>query len=147
MKRKSKNTSFDVRQLVIFHREKGKFYREIGALLNLSKSTVADIIKSYNREDRIASIPQKRRPKILDDRDRRNIVRKIKKDPALSASKLSAELFEESGKKVHPDTVRRVLQEYGYNGRVARKKPYINEANRKKRLAFAKQFISKERSW
>jgi hypothetical protein len=74
-------------------------------------------------------------------------VRKVKKDPGLSDPKLSADLFEKSGKKVHPDTIRRVLKEYGYNGGVARKEPYINEKNRKKRLVFAKQFISKNSWW
>lgn len=87
------------------------------------KSTVRDIIRKYNVEDRIDSIPQKGRLKLLDARDERKIIRKIKKDPGLSAPKLINELFKESGKKVHPDTVRCVLKNHGYNGRVARKKP------------------------
>jgi len=37
----------------LFHYEKDK---EIGKLINLSKSTVADIVKRYVREDRIESI-------------------------------------------------------------------------------------------
>jgi len=53
MGRKGKNSSFDERQLVIFHYEKDKLYREIGKLINLSNSTVADIVKRYVREDRI----------------------------------------------------------------------------------------------
>lgn len=44
---KIKTTSFDIKQLVIFHHEKGKSYCEINALLNLSNSTVMDIIKSF----------------------------------------------------------------------------------------------------
>ena len=123
MVRKGKNTSFDTRQLVIYNREKGKSYREIGTLLNLSKSTVADIIRRYNREDRIESVAQTGRPKLLDIRDKRKIIRKVNKDPKLSAPRLAAELFKETGKKVHSDTVRRMLNESGYNGRVPRKKP------------------------
>ena len=30
---------------------------------------------------------------------------------------------------------------------MARKKPYVNERNRRKRLKFAKEFISKEEKW
>ena len=56
MRRKDKNNSFDERQLVIFYCEKDKSYREIGKLINLNKSTVADIVKRYVREDRIESI-------------------------------------------------------------------------------------------
>ena len=91
MVRKGKNTSFDTRQLVIYNREKGKSYREIGTLLNLSKSTVADIIRRYNREDRIESVAQTDRPKLLDIRDKRKIIRKVNKDPKLSAPRLAAE--------------------------------------------------------
>ena len=63
MGRKDKNSSFDKRQLVIFHYEKGKLCREIGKLINLSKSTVADIVKRYVCEDHIESITQKGRLK------------------------------------------------------------------------------------
>jgi len=39
MRHKGKNSSFDKHQLVIFHYEKDKSYREIGKLINLSKSS------------------------------------------------------------------------------------------------------------
>ena len=64
---------------------------------------------------------------------------------SLSAPELSSEIFQETGKKVHADTIRRVLKA-GYD-RMARKKPYIKETNRKKRLIFAKQYIHKEETW
>ena len=57
---------------------------------------------------------------------------------------MTLELYEETSKNIHPDTVHRALKESNYNGRVAYEKPFINEANRKKRLIFAKEFISKE---
>lgn len=147
MPRKGANSSFDVRQLVIFHNAKGKSYRKIAAMLNISKSTVADIVRRFKREDRIDSIPQKGQPKKLDARDKRKLIRKIKKDLTLSAPKLAAELLNEAGKEVHPQTIRRALKEEGYNGRVARKKPYVSEQNRKKRLNFAKEFILKEEAY
>lgn len=78
MGRKGKNTSFEIRQLVIYHKEKGTSYREIAKLLNVSKSPVADIVHRYIHEDRIDSIRQKGRPKLLDSREERKIVRRIK---------------------------------------------------------------------
>lgn len=147
MGRKTKNTSFDQRQLVIFHREKGKSYREISAMLRISKSTVAEIIRRFNIENRIESIPQTGRPAALNDREKRRLVRKIKENPRLSAPRLASELLEERGKKVHPETIRRTLRQHGYNGRVARRKPFINEANRRKRLNFAKELVSKDEAW
>lgn len=43
--------------------------------------------------------------------------------------------------KISVRTVRRRLCEFGLNGHVARKKPYISEKNRKARLKFAKEHI------
>jgi len=57
---------------------------------------------------------------------------------------LTLELYEETNKKVHPDTVR-ALKENGYNGRVACKKPFINEANWKKRLIFGRNLFLKNK--
>ncbi|XP_015602859.1 uncharacterized protein LOC107271405, partial [Cephus cinctus] len=135
------NTSFDIRKLVIYHNAKGKSYKEIAALLNISKSTVGDIVKRFKCEDRIDSIPQKDQPKKLDVRDERKLLRKIKKDPTLSAPKLASELLNETGKNVHPQTIRRALKHSGY------KKPYVSEKNRKKRLNYAKEFILKDETW
>ena len=116
-------------------------------MLDLKRSTVADIVNRYKNEDRIESLPQSGRRKIINEREKRKIIRKVKENPRLSASTLAAEFREESGKNVSTQTVRRLLKENGYNGRVAIKKPYISEINRKKRLTFAKNMISKEESW
>ncbi|GFY58763.1 hypothetical protein TNIN_206581 [Trichonephila inaurata madagascariensis] len=50
------------------------------------------------------------RPHKLSDRDSRAIVRKVKKNPKISAPKLADEITTASGKKVHPETVRRILR-------------------------------------
>lgn len=60
----------------------------------------------------------------------RKIIRKIKKNPTFNAPQLTSKLLEESGKKVTPQTMRNLLKEVGHNGKVSRKKPYVNEKNR-----------------
>ncbi|GFW32961.1 transposable element Tc1 transposase [Trichonephila clavipes] len=45
------------------------------------------------------------------------------------------------GKSVNPETVRNVLKKHKYHGRVPHRKPYISEANRQSRLAFAKMYV------
>lgn len=40
------------------------------------------------------------------------------------------------------ETVRNVLRRYNFHGQTARKKPFINEVNRKDRLEFAKTYIN-----
>lgn len=49
MSRKNKNTSFNIRQVIIFHREQRKSYR-ISSMLNVSKSAVADFIRRFCRD-------------------------------------------------------------------------------------------------
>ena len=116
-------------------------------MLKMTKSTVGNIIKRYINEDRIDLVHQTGRPRTFTDREERNIVRSVIKNPKLSAPKLCAEVGCGTGKKVTPQTIRNVLKRKGFHGRVARKKPYVNERNRRKRLKFAKEFISKEEKW
>lgn len=77
MQRKANNSWFDLRQLVIFHYEKCKSYRQIGKMVNLSNSTVGNIIKRYLSKDRIEPIAQKGRPQLLTEHDKRWIMRKV----------------------------------------------------------------------
>ncbi|GFY46125.1 hypothetical protein TNIN_171 [Trichonephila inaurata madagascariensis] len=77
------------------------------------------------------------RPHKLSDCDSRAIVRKVKKNPKISAPKLADQIVTASGKKVHPETVRRILRSGGYNGRVSSRKPFISSVNQQKRLDFA----------
>lgn len=39
------------------------------------------------------------------------------------------------------------MKEYGYNGRVACKKPFISEKNQKVRIMLAKEYIYKDKTW
>lgn len=71
MGRKKADTSLDMRQLVIFHPAEGKFSSEIAALMQICKSTVADIVRQLKNEDRIESKPKTGRPKILSLHDER----------------------------------------------------------------------------
>ncbi|XP_076167773.1 uncharacterized protein LOC143146912 [Ptiloglossa arizonensis] len=71
-------------------------------------------------------------------RDKGGIIRKIKEGSRVSGSKSVVMLNEGNGVSVHPEKVRGVLREGSYNGRIARRKPYISSTNRMKRLEFAK---------
>lgn len=144
---RSKNTSFDLLQLVIFHYEKGCSYRKIASMLKLSKSTVGDIILRYKNEDRLEPIKQTGRPKLLTERDNRLIMRKVKEDPKISAPKLQIYLEQYAKKKVSLQTIRRCIHNHGFFGRIARKKPWVSNKNRKMRLDFASNYILKEEDY
>lgn len=122
MGRKSKNTSIDLRKLVISHYKEGKSFREIGEIVKRSHSTVQCIIKRFREENRVVDMPKMGPKKLLNAHDERWILRQVKKNPKISAPKLTANLENYCGKSVSPETVRRVLRNNNYNGRIARKK-------------------------
>ncbi|CAK9821629.1 Transposable element Tcb1 transposase [Anthophora retusa] len=139
---KGQETTLKIRNVVIFHWKYGKSYREIGNIVNKSFTTVRNIIKTLVNEGRIENKTGRGRKKLLNSRGERFVVRKVKEDPKISAPKINTLLRNFSDKTVSNETVRRVLRENSYNGRVARKKPYVNAINRRKRLEFAKKYIS-----
>ena len=84
--------------------------------------------------------PSKGHPRSLTLRnEERKILNENRQNPHLSASKLRGVL---QG-TVSDETIRRVLRANNKNGRVARKKPFISEVNRKKRLSFAEVYKTK----
>ena len=50
--------TFELRQLVMFHHEKGRTGTEIANLLQMKKSTLGNITCRYKNEDRIKKSPQ-----------------------------------------------------------------------------------------
>ena len=106
---------------------KGRKYTDIAKMLLIPKTTVGDIIMRYGNEDRVEFVPPPGRPKKLTDKEERAIVRKIKNNSRLTAPKIAAQVNEEWNKHVSPQTIRRTLKSNDFNGRVARRQPYISE--------------------
>lgn len=147
MLRTIKQSTLEERKIVIKNYLEGKTQREIANIVNKSKSTVHDIIKRYNDDKRISNKQRAAVEKKLSQRDEKFIIREVQKNPFISAPKLTAIIKNNFGKDVHAETVRRVLRKNDLNGRVARKKPCISEKNRKDRLEFAREHISKDFSF
>ena len=60
-----------------------------------------------------------------------------------SALSVKSELKTELDLTISESTIRRRLYEIGFNGRVARKKPYVSKNNRVKRLHYIKTYLKK----
>ena len=73
----------------------------------------------------------------------RLIQRKLKCDRRKSTCSIAAELETELRILISQSTVQRRAHEIGLFGRVARKKPYVNNFNRMKRLRYAKEMLEK----
>ena len=69
--------------------------------------------------------------------------RKVKTNRRKSAVSVKVELESLLKVIISESTIRRRLHEVGLYGRVARKKPYVNKINRRKRLEYAKNYREK----
>ena len=73
----------------------------------------------------------------------RIIQRKIKTNRRKSSTSVKTELQTELNITISETTIRRQAHEIGLYGRVVRKKPYLNKANRGKRLEYARTYREK----
>lgn len=139
---KGTETSVEIRELIISLYCKGNSMRAVGEMVSRPHSTVQDIINRWRYEGRVKNKHRNGRPSILSVQDKRTIIRKVTKNPRTSVPKLTVDISKMIGRPISVESVRNVLREDNLHGRSARKKPYISEANRKKRLEFAKRYIA-----
>lgn len=140
---KGKQTSFEIRQLVVKHSCEGKTVREIAKLVGRSSSTVQNIIGRYRNENRITNKSREGQGKILNDREERRILKEVNKNPFKTAKELNVFVKESLKKDVCNETIKNVLRRHGLNGRIARKKPLTSRKNKEVRLKFAKEYLLK----
>ena len=140
---KKKAHKNDLRNLVIQHYQNGDSQREIAAKTLLPRTTDQYMIEKYKSAKSIGNLfgrGRRRKPTAITDR---LIQRKVKPDRRKSASAVKIEIENEVGISLHDDTIRNRVHEARLLGRVARKKPYVNKINRRKRLKLAKEMLEK----
>lgn len=140
MGRKLKETTESQRKIIIYLHNQGKSYAEIGEMMERSRFTIRSIINRFKEAQNLESKKRTGRPRILSDRECKQIVPKVKMDPKTTSTQIAAEVKEDFGKDVHAMTIRRVLHEANYNACVARRKPLVSAVNQTKRLEYAKEY-------
>ena len=111
---------------------------EIARKMECSRKWVQTMIKGYKETKSFKNREGQGRKKSTTTREDRSLKRASLADRRKSSSGLSAELREGANKNISARTVRRRLLEVGLKGCKAWKKPYLSQANKKKRLEFAK---------
>ncbi|GFV38002.1 uncharacterized protein TNCV_3626221 [Trichonephila clavipes] len=84
--------------------------------------------------------PRPGSPSKLTSRAKRMFVKSATNKPMTSAQNIANELLSSCNVSVSAQTVRNVLHSASLKARTPRKKPYINEVNRKRRLEFAMKY-------
>lgn len=140
---KTKKISADERRIILKLRKEGKSLGEIGQITGRTHSSVQYVVQTFNATGSIVSKPRCGRTSKLTVREKRTVLQSVKKNPRITAFQISESIKNSFGKDVYEDTIRKILKRDGYRARVARRKPYISEVNRKKRMDFAKEYINK----
>jgi len=118
-------------------------FREITNITGIPKSTAHDI----NIRGTGINKPRSGRPRKLASRDIRHIVRYIRTDKCTRRITLTG-LKKQFSLDVHENTLRTALNEAGIHHRIARRRPFLNTRDQKRRLQFAREHKDwKEADW
>ena len=111
------------------------------------RSTVSSIINRVKKENRLDFLTKRRPspPKKTNDRQDRALVRYAVANPRVPLHSLATP--SKSGVKLNRNTVRKILKAYGKAKRVPRKKPWLREGNRKRRLTWTRVEKRRKRNW
>ena len=90
------------------------------------------------------NLPRLGRPAKLKDHAKRAMVQ----DTLKNRIKPFQEIGHQAAENVSESTVRRALDEQGFHRRVARKVPFLTQAQKRKRLQWAQEFVDiDEKEW
>ncbi|KAF0744483.1 hypothetical protein Ae201684_000959 [Aphanomyces euteiches] len=120
--RQGKQYSDDMRLTVINKHKNGLGGKKIAKEVDMPLSSVKTILQKYKKNRQTMIAPRFGRPRVTNEYDDREIRREVMKNRRV---------------KISLETFRRRIRDWGLNGRVAIKKPFISKANREKRLKFA----------
>ena len=128
------------RATAITLRNEGYSYREIAAKIgcNVSPSGVQKLVKRFETNHSIENRPGKGRKRVSTPQTDRYITRLSLRTRKMSAVDINKDLAA-VGIRMSNWTVRRRLIEAGLRARIPRKKPFLNEVQRQKRLKWAKE--------
>ena len=112
---------------------------EIARKMECSRKGVQTTTKMYKETKSFKNRKGQGPKKSTTTREDRSLKRASLADRRKSSSVLAAELREGANKNISPRRVRRRLLEVGLKRCKARKKPYLSQANKKKRLEFVKK--------
>lgn len=131
------NLSTEKRAQVLAFTKAGWSTRKIAKEIKCNQSSVVRAKQRFSSTKGVKDRPRSGRPRALTIRDLRTIVHHVKQNRRLTSKEIQWDVRHHMKNDVGASTIRRLLFNYGLKGRVARKKPFVSQINRKKRLKFA----------
>jgi transposase len=99
-------------------------------------------VDHYERFNDVADNARTGRPPIYDEATKRRAAELIKEPGTRTAARVAGRLLEEGHRAASRSTVARILRSEGLKFLPLQKKPKLSEEHKRKRLAFAKKYLS-----
>jgi transposase len=128
------------RAQIIALKKAGLSNKKISEQVGIHKSNVGRIWNRFKTAPTIHDAKRTGRPSILSARDKRHVVRILKKKEAKTGTEIVKKFNQKSPVKLSKNIVYRTLKEAGYVSRLKKKKPLLTKDHRKRRLEWAKEF-------
>lgn len=142
------------RELTVFERgmivglHKGKHSAtDIQKILGIPRATCIDVINKFENEGLTEPLPRSGRPPLLTEREGRTLVRVTKDNRKESLEEIVEEFNSLGLTQVSTSTARRVLHKNDFVGRIGKRKPFVSETNRVKRLKWCRERRGWDKQW
>ena len=139
---KSKEISQDLRKRIIDLHNEGMGYRKISAQLCIPVASVGTIIRKYKTLNTTLIAPRTGRPRKINDRAARKLVRIVGQRSRTTREELKNDL-KTSGIEVSNHTISRALRREGVRSRTPRKTPLLQRRHVQARLKYANDHLNK----
>lgn len=136
-------TSVGERQTMQVLRNLGHTVNEIASILNCGRATVFRQLKKFKLNGNFLDKQKPGRPRKITEQIELRLVSLVESNRKLTSALLSKTIQEEFDLSVSDQQIRKVLNKHGYVGGVCSRKPLLREANKVKRLAFARKHVNK----
>ena len=136
-----------IRAIIIARHKLGVGGKQIAKGVRIPVKTVYNIIYKYKKYGYETILPRKGRPKKITPIVTKQLLKRVDRNRFSKTRELRDFVVKKIRKNVCNRTIRRILNENELHGRIARKKPFVSEVNRVKRLEFAEQHRSWNLKW
>lgn len=141
-----KQLSSDLKARIIGKYKENCSIRNISQQLNVPRSTVHDIITKFRTNGTIFNRQRTGRPRKVDGRTSRKIVRQVHENPRITRKAIKDDL-EQSGVHVSLSTVSNILHRADLMGRRPRKTPLLKRNHLINRMKYARDNLEKPSSY
>ena len=136
---RKRELSSETRQSILVLRNEGYSMREIAKTLKISYNGVYYSLQRTAQTGSNQSRKRSGRPRCTTEQEDKYIRVSSLRNRRLTGPQLASSLNSTRKTPVSTSTVKRRLRDSGLQGRVAKKKPYLRLANKRKRLRWAKE--------